>query len=86
MSEQASSKKDVVDEGNVDSVLDGVADVYSTRGRKVIHLNIEEEKPAREDVLALLMGRSGTLRAPVIKYQSTLIVGFDEETYAQVLK
>jgi arsenate reductase-like glutaredoxin family protein len=82
---QASSRKDVVDESNVDSVLDGVADVYSTKSRKVIHLNIKEENPAREDVLALLMGRSGTLRAPVIKHRSALIVGFDEETYTKVL-
>ena len=86
MSVQASSRKDVVDEGNVDSLLDGVTDVYSTRNRKVVHLNIKKEKPEREDVLALLMGRSGTLRAPVIKHQSTLIVGFDEETYAKVLQ
>lgn len=76
----------MVDESNVDSVLDGVVDVYSTKGRKVIHLNIKEENPAREDVLALLIGRSGTLRAPVIKHRSALIVGFDEETYSQVLK
>ena len=75
----------MVDESNVDSLLDGVTDVYSTRSRKVIHLNIKEENPAREDVLALLMGRSGTLRAPVIKHRSTLIVGFDEETYSRVL-
>ena len=76
----------MVDEGNVDSVLDGVADLYSTKGRKVIHLNIKEENPARKDVLALLMGRSGTLRAPVIKHRNALIVGFDEEAYSQVLK
>ncbi len=75
----------MVDESNVDSVLDGVADVYSTRSRKVIHLNIEKESPAREDVLALLMGRSGTLRAPVVKHRNALIVGFDEETYTKVL-
>ena len=75
----------MVDESNVDSVLDGVADVYSTRSRKVIHLNIKEENPARDDVLALLMGRSGTLRAPVIKHRNALIVGFDEETYTKVL-
>jgi len=75
----------VVDEGNVDSLLDGVADLYSTKSRKVIHLNIKKEKPAREDVLALVMGRSGTLRAPVIKHRSTLIVGFDEDTYTRIL-
>ena len=75
----------MVDEDNVDSLLDGVADLYSTKSRKVIHLNIKKEKPAREDVLALVMGRSGTLRAPVIKHRSTLIVGFDEDTYTRIL-
>jgi len=75
----------VVDEGNVDSFLDGVTDLYSTKSRKVIHLNIKKEKPAREDVLTLVMGRSGTLRAPVIKHRSTLIVGFDEDTYTRIL-
>ncbi len=74
-----------MDEGNVDSLLDGVTDLYSTKSRKVIHLNIVKEKPAREDVLALVMGRSGTLRAPVIKHRSTLIVGFDEDTYTRIL-
>ena len=74
-----------MDEGNVDSLLDGVTDLYSTKSRKVIHLNIIKEKPAREDMLALVMGRSGTLRAPVIKHRSTLIVGFDEDTYTRIL-
>ena len=74
-----------MDEGNVDSLLDGVTDLYSTKSRKVIHLNIIKEKPAREDVLALVMGRSGTLRAPVIKQRNTLIVGFDEDTYTRIL-
>ena len=74
-----------MDEGNVDSLLDGVTDLYSTKSRKVIHLNIRKEKPAREDMLALVMGRSGTLRAPVIKHRSTLIVGFDEDTYTRIL-
>ena len=75
----------MVDENNVDSLLDGVADVYSTKSRKVIHLNIRKDNPAREEILDLVMGRSGTLRAPVIKHRNTLIVGFDEETYAKVL-
>lgn len=86
MSEQANAKKGAVDESGVDSVLDGVTDIYSTRGRKVLHLALEKEKPAREEVLALLLGRSGALRAPVIKYRNTLVVGFDEETYARVFK
>ena len=81
-----SAQKDKIDEGGVDSVLEGVGDVYSTRGKKVFHLDIQQEKPAREEVLALLLGRSGTLRAPVIRYRGTLIVGFDEETYRQVFK
>ncbi len=84
MDEQVNSRKDAVDESGADALLQGVGQVYSTKGRKVLHLDLRE-KPAREDVLALMMGRSGTLRAPVIKCGDTLIVGFDEETYTQVL-
>lgn len=86
MSEQANAKKDAIDEGGVDSVLRGVTDIYSTRGRKVLHLSMKKGKPAREEALALLLGRSGALRAPVIRHRGVLIVGFDEETYARVFK
>ncbi len=85
MAERVSAQKDTVREEGVDAVLDGVTDVYSTRGRKVLHVDLETEKPAREEVLALLLGRSGALRAPVVKCRNTLVVGFHEETYARVL-
>ncbi len=82
-----SAQKGAVDEAGIDFLLDGVKDIYSTRGKKVLHVNLEKEKPAREreEALALLLGRSGGLRAPVLKYRDVLLVGFHEETYARVL-
>ena len=52
----------------------------------MLHLSMKKGKTAREEALALLLGRSGALRAPVIRHRGALIVGFDEETYARVFK
>ena len=41
--------------------------------------------PEDEELLGLILGRSGTLRAPTLLRGQTLLVGFNNEAYAQVL-
>ena len=52
----------------------------------MIHLDLRNARPPRAELLALLLGPSGNLRAPTIRKGRTLIVGFDEATYAALLK
>jgi hypothetical protein len=59
--------------------------VYATRGKKVVHVDLRREKPDRATLEALLIGPSGNLRAPTLRRGRTLLVGFDEATYARVL-
>ena len=66
-------------------VLEGVDELYATKGRKVIHVDLAREKPNRATLESLLIGPSGNLRAPVLRRGCTLLVGFDEATYAKVL-
>ena len=54
------------------------------KGRKVVHLDLRKEKPAEDTVLALLLGPTGNLRAPVVRKGKTLIVGFNAEVYEKV--
>jgi hypothetical protein len=67
-------------------VLRGVDDLYVTKGKKVIRVDLSGARPPRAELLALLLGPSGNLRAPTIRRGRTLIVGFDEDTYRTVLK
>ena len=66
-------------------MLEGVDELYATKGKKVIHVDLRREKPDRAMLESLLVGPSGNLRAPTLRRGRTLLVGFDEATYAKVL-
>jgi hypothetical protein len=66
-------------------VLEGVDELYATKGKKVIHVDLRRYKPDRATLESLLIGPSGNLRAPTLRRGRTLLVGFDEATYARVL-
>ncbi len=59
--------------------------MYATKGRKVIHLDLRRDKPDRATLDGVLIGPTGNLRAPTLRRGRTLLVGFDEATYARVL-
>ena len=66
-------------------VLDGIKDLYVAKGKRVDHLNLSKDRPSDDDLLALLLGRSGKLRAPTIRKGSTLVVGYNGDILADTL-
>ena len=60
-------------------------ELYVAKGKQVVHVDLRTQKPARAELLGLLLGPTGNLRAPTMRKGRTLIVGFDEETYRRVL-
>jgi hypothetical protein len=48
-------------------------------------VDLRKGRPDRAALLALLLGPTGNLRAPTLRMGRTLLVGFDESTYRQVL-
>ncbi len=67
-------------------MLEGIDEIYATKGKKVVHLVLKGARPSKEDIAALLIGPSGNLRAPTARKGRTLLVGFDEETYRRMLR
>lgn len=43
------------------------------------------ERPSDEELLALMLGRSGKLRAPVVRTGNRLIVGYNADLYEETL-
>lgn len=74
------------DESGVQAVLKGVDEIYSMKGKKVVHLTLKKGKATHAEVMAAILGPFGTLRAPAFRRGGTLIVGFDEATYDAILK
>ena len=66
-------------------MLEGVDDIYAAKGKQVVHVDLKRGKPSRADLLAVLLGPTGNLRAPTVRKGRTLVVGFDEATYRRLL-
>ena len=57
--------------------MDGIDQLHVAKGQKVIHFDLSRDRPANADLLDMLLGRSGKLRAPTIRTGATLLVGYN---------
>ena len=58
--------------------------VIVMKGKKVADFDMKKDKPAKGDLLAVMLGTTGNLRAPTIVRGKTVLVGFNQEIYDQV--
>lgn len=67
------------------ALLDGIDTLVAMKGKKVETFDLKADRPDDATLLARMMGPTGNLRAPTARVGRTLVVGFNEETYAHVL-
>lgn len=58
-----------------------VDEIWSMKGKKVVHLHLKRDKPDRDAILSALLGPSGNLRAPTVRQGKRLLVGFSPELF-----
>ena len=83
---QVDAKKQPLKEKEALALVREVDEIYATKGRKVIYVDLQKDKPGRAQLLALLLGPTGGLRAPTLRKGRTLVVGFDAATYEKLLR
>lgn len=59
--------------------------LVAIRGKKVVTFDLKKDRPDDDTLLAHLLGPTGNLRAPTAFVGKTLVVGFNEEAYRDVL-
>jgi arsenate reductase-like glutaredoxin family protein len=59
--------------------------VVTGRGKNVITFDMTADPPDDDTLAAAILGPTGNLKAPTLKVGDTLLVGYNEETYKQVL-
>ena len=55
------------------------------RGKNLISFDMTKDAPDDETLAAYLLGPTGNLKAPTLRIGDTLLVGFSEAAYKQVL-
>lgn len=58
--------------------------LFAAKGKKVVQVDLKKDKPTEEELLKLVLGPTGNLRAPTLLVGKNLVVGFNEEMYDQV--
>jgi arsenate reductase-like glutaredoxin family protein len=57
--------------------------VWVTKGKKLIRFDPAADA-SDDEIAALILGRSGTLRAPAFRAGDTFMVGYSEEAYTDL--
>jgi arsenate reductase-like glutaredoxin family protein len=82
---QVDARKATLKEKEALALVGGVDEIYASKGKQVVHLDLKRDKPDAATLKGLLLGPTGNLRAPTLRKGRTLIVGFDEATYVKLL-
>ncbi len=76
------AKKNVMGESGALALLEGMERLYVAKGKKVVQVDLRGAD--LKDVVPLMLGPTGNLRAPALKRGKTLVIGFDEGLYREV--
>ena len=86
VTEQRDAKKATIKGEAALAVLKNVDEIYAAKGKQIVHVDLRRDKPPNAELLGLLLGPTGNLRAPTLRKGRTLIVGFDDATYKHLLR
>ncbi|MGL1932488.1 MAG: hypothetical protein OCC45_12140 [Desulfotalea sp.] len=70
-------------EFEVKEILAENDNVFVTSGKKIFEFSCVEEQ---DEILGKILGRTGNLRAPTIKIDKTLFVGFNVDIYDRIIE
>lgn len=77
----ADARKASLAEEEAWQVLSAAREIIVAKGKK--RLVFDPLRDSRETILKETLGRSGTLRAPTLRISDRLLVGYNDELYAQ---
>ena len=60
--------------------------LVSARGKKVVEVDLKKTELSQDEILKLVLGPTGNLRAPTLLIGKQMVVGFNEEMYAEVFR
>ena len=86
MPEHVDARKAPVDRDGAIRLIRNAKRLFVAKGRKLVRHEVTRSSPGDDEIAALIVGRSGNLRAPTIRFgEDTYCVGFNEEALSEAL-
>src|SRR5262245_33635801 len=83
--DQANASKDRRGRTEALALAKSASRILVAKGKKVVAFDMKKDPPDEDTLATHLLGPTGNLRAPTIRKGTTLLVGFSEEAYRDVL-
>ena len=80
------AKKDTHSKAEALAIVKQVNHLAVAKGKKVVEVDLKKDRPTEEEVLKLILGPTGNLRAPTLRVGKKLVVGFNQEMYQAVFE
>ncbi|MBT8489152.1 MAG: hypothetical protein HKN72_16860 [Gemmatimonadetes bacterium] len=80
-----SAGKEPIEGSDALKVLKGADELFVAKGRKTVHFDLQKDRPTDDELLTLMLGRSGKLRAPTLRVGKKVVVGFNAELLESTL-
>ena len=58
--------------------------LIAAKGKKVTTLDLQNAAPADDVLAGLMLGPTGNLRAPIMRVGQTILVGYNDQAFADV--
>lgn len=68
------------------AILRRTSRVVAMKGKKIVDYDLKREPPPEKELLEAILGPTGNLRAPALRMGKTLVVGFQEECWKDIVR
>ena len=82
--EVVDARKEKLGKRETMAILRRTTRVVAMKGKKVVDYDLKREPPPEKELLEIIMGPTGNLRAPAVRTGKTLVVGFQAECWKKV--
>ena len=79
------AKKERIGADEALKLLSGMNKMLVAKGKKVVEVDLKKDRPDDDDLIALMLGPTGNLRAPTMKVGKTILIGFNAQNYTETL-
>ena len=83
-STEIDARKERLGDAEALALLSGMSTLCVAKGKKVTKVDLKKDRPDDATLVALMLGPTGNLRAPTMKVGKKVLIGFNDELYAEV--
>ncbi|MBD3170390.1 MAG: hypothetical protein GF307_12975 [candidate division Zixibacteria bacterium] len=78
------ANKEKYDREKALELLKSASALYLAKGKKLQKIDLKKDEWDEEEIMGMMLGRTGLLRAPTLKKGKTVFVGFNPEGYEEI--